>query len=97
RQRCLEPLTMTVGADPQFQRAVRREARLALLEAWHERDAPRGIDAGAVAGLLGIHGKADADAAPVRFAGLLARAHLVEIDRCHRFAQSLGVVARIEV
>ena len=80
RQRGLQPLAVAVRADPQLQPAVGREAGLALLVARHERDAPGGVDAGAVAGLLGVHGKADADAAAVGLAALLALAHLVEAD-----------------
>ena len=97
RQRGLEPLAVAVRADPQFQPAVRREARQRRLVAGHHRDAPRRVDAGAVAGLLGVHGKADADAPAVGLARLLPRAHLGEADGLDRPAQRLGVVAGIEV
>ena len=97
RQRGLQALAVAVRADPQLQAAVGCEAGLALLVAGHERDAPGGIDAGAVPGLLGVHGKADADAAPVGLAALLALAHLVEADGLDRLPQGLGIVAGIEV
>ena len=88
-ERGLEPLPVTVRADPHLEPAVRREARVALLESRHERDAPGGIDAGAVAGLLGVHRKADADATSVRLAFRLARADLVDADRLDRAAAAL--------
>ena len=96
-QRGLQALAVAVRADPQLQPAVGREARLALLVARHERNAPGGIDAGAVPGLLGVHGKADADAPAVGLAALLALAYLVEADRLDRLPQRLGIVAGIEV
>ena len=44
----------TEQADRATPRVVGREARVALLVAGHHRDAPGGIDAGAVAGLLAL-------------------------------------------
>src|SRR5262249_58753675 len=76
--------------------AAGREARLALLVAGHERDAPGGVDAGAVPGLLGIHREPDADASAVRLAALLPRAQRVEPDRRGRAAKRFGIVAGIE-
>ena len=72
RQRRLQALAVAVRADPQLEPAVRREARQRRLVARHERNAPGRIDAGAVAGLLGVHGEADADAAAVGLARFLA-------------------------
>jgi hypothetical protein len=86
-----------VRADPEFQGAVRREAGLALLVSRHEGNAPGSVDAGAVAGLLGVHGKADPDAAAVGLGRALAAAHLVEADGGDGAAQRLGVVAGVEV
>src|SRR5262252_780045 len=93
-QRRFQALAMTVRADPQFEPAIRREARAALLIARYERNSPAGVDAGAVAGLLRIHRDADAEQPPVRFAAPLALANGVETDRLDRPPQCFGVVAR---
>ncbi len=97
RQRRLQSLSVAVGADLQLQCTVRREAGVALLVPRHERNAPGRVHAGAVARLLGVHRKADADAAAVGLALPLACAHAVEADGLDRPAQRLGVVARVEV
>ena len=97
RQRGLEALAVAVRADPELQTAVGREAGQRRLMTRDERDAPRRIDAGAVAGLLGVHGKADADTVAVGLAPPLALAHRVEADGVDGTAQSFGVIAGVEM
>ena len=96
-ERRLQTLAVAVGADPQLKSAVRREARLALLVARHERDAPRRIDARSVAGLLRIHGDADAEQPAVGLAAPLALAQGIAADRVDRLLEGLRIVAGIEV
>ena len=97
RQRRLVPLAVAMRTDAQFQTAIRREACLALFVAGDERNAPRGVDAGAVASLFGVHGEADADAAAIRFGRFLAFADLFQIDRRHRAAQRFRIIAGVEM
>ena len=91
------PWPCYVRADLELQRAVRREAGMALLVARHQRDAPGGVHAGAVAGLLGVHGEADADAAPVGLAARWRSRTLAEADGLDGPAQRLGIVAGVEM
>ena len=77
RQRRLEPLAVRLDADHQDEAAVRQDARGAALEAGDDRGAARGEFGGAVRGLLGKAGKADADQPPVGFAALLPGADLL--------------------
>jgi hypothetical protein len=81
RQRGLQPLAVAVRADPQLEPAVGREAGHAPARGPAPSECPTRIDAGAVAGLLGIHGKADADARPSGSPCRWRCAHLGEADR----------------
>ncbi len=96
-KRRFHALPVAVGTDAQFQAAISRETGLRLLEAGHEGDAPGGIDAGAVARLLRVHGVADADATAVLLALRLARAHRVVAHGLDGHAEGLGVVATVEM
>jgi hypothetical protein len=97
RQRRLQSLAVAVSANSELEPAIRGEARLALLAAWHERNSPSGIDTRSVAGLFRIHCDADAEKPPVWFATLLPFAQRTEPDRIDGLPQGLGIVAGIEV
>ena len=68
RQRRLQPLAVRLDADHQHDAAVGQDARGAAFETGDDRGAARGEFGGAVRGLLGEAGKADADQPPVRLA-----------------------------
>ena len=97
RERRLEPLAVRVRADAKLEHAVGRQARRALLVPRHHRNAPAVIDAGAVRGLLAEDREPHADAAAVRLAPPLPLAPLRNVERAHRAAQRLGVVAAVEI
>src|SRR5215472_13241190 len=97
RQHRLQSLAVAVRTNPEFEPAIGCEARLALLVPRYERNSPAGVDAGAVAGLLRIHGGADAEQPAVGFAMPLAFAQRSEADRIDRLPQCCGIVAGIEV
>ncbi len=78
RQRGFEALAVRLDADHQHDAAVGQDTRGAALETGNDRSAAGGEFGGAVRGLLGKSGKADADEPAVRLAALLARA-----DRRH--------------
>ena len=90
-------LAVRVRANRQFQHAVGIEPCAALLVARHHRNAPAVIHAGAVRGLFAKNRKADADAAAVRFGGLLPGADFVETNRIARHLQHARVVAAVEM
>ncbi|GJE41207.1 hypothetical protein AEGHOMDF_0369 [Methylobacterium soli] len=96
-ERRLQPLPVRVGADPQFEAAIGGEPGAGLLVARHHRDAPAGIDRGAVRGLLAIDREAEADPAPVRLPGLLAGAQSRDVDGREHPGQRLRVVAAVEM
>ena len=97
RERGLVPLAVRVGADAQLEAAVGREARGRLLVPRHHRDAPTGVDRGAVRRLLAEDREADAEQPAVRLARPLTRAHRREVDRRNRAPQALRIVAAVEV
>src|SRR6516164_2520012 len=88
---------MTVGADPELQSAIRREARLTQLMARDERDSPSGIDAGPVSGLLRIHGDSDAQETSVGLAPLLPFAQRNETNSFSRLMQGSRIIAGIKM
>src|SRR5262245_58629517 len=96
-QRGLQALAVTVRADPELERAIRRETSLRLLEARHEGNTPGGVNARAMTGLFRVHGKADAYAPTIGFATALPLTHALEADGVHGPAQGLLIVAGIEV
>ncbi len=93
----LQTLTVGMGADPQFEAAIRGQAGAGLLVAGHHRNAPAGIDRGAVRRLLAVDREAEADPAPIRLALTLAGANRLHIDGFQRAGQGLRVVAAVEV
>ena len=96
-ERRLQALPVRVGADPQFQPAIRGEPGGGLLVARHHRDAPAGIDGGAVRRLLAVDREAEPDPAPVRLPPALPGAHAFRVDRLQGAGQRLRVVAAVEV
>ena len=72
RQGGLQPLAVRLDADHQHHAAVGQDARGAALETGDDRGAARGEFGGAVRGLLGEAGEADADQPPVRLAAVAA-------------------------
>ena len=97
RQRGFQALAVRVHADAQLQTAVGRQPRGRLLVSGHHRDAPAVIDRRAVRRLLAVDREADADPASVRLAAFLPRAHARDVDRRHRAAQRLRIVAAVEM
>ena len=77
RQRRLEPLAVRLDADHQHEAAIGQDARGAALEAGDDRGAARGEFGGAMRGLLGEAGEADADQPAVGLAPLLPLADLL--------------------
>src|SRR5258708_39302192 len=63
-----------------------------LFKAWHERNAPRVIDRGAVRALLAEGGEAEAH----RLALGLPCADGIEVESSHRPAQRFRIVAAVE-
>ena len=81
RQRRLQTLAVRLDADHQHDAAVGQDARGAALETGDDRGAARGEFGGAVRGLLGKAGKADADQPAVRLAPLLPRADRRQVQQ----------------
>ncbi len=96
-QRRLHALPVRMHADPQFEAAVRGEPCRGLLVPRHHRNAPAGIDRGAVRGLLAIDGDADADAAAVSLAPALFGANGIDVDRGERAAHRFRIVTAVEM
>ena len=97
RQAGLHALAVRMHADADLQPAVRRDAPGRLLEAGHHGNAPGGKNLGAVRGLFGIGGEADADQPAIRLALLLALAHGFQVDVFHRAAQAFREIAAVEM
>ena len=79
RQRRLQPLAVRLDADHQDEAAIGQHPRGAALVARDDRGAARGEFGGAVRGLLGKAGKADADQPAVRLAAPLALADRINL------------------
>jgi hypothetical protein len=68
RQSRLQPLTVRLDANHQHHTAIGQDARRATFKSGKDRGAARGEFGGAVRGLLGEAGEADAEEAPIRLA-----------------------------
>ena len=97
RQGRLHALPVGVDADPELEPAVGRHARGRLLMTRHHRNAPTGVDRGAMCALLAIDRKADADETSIRLAALLALPNALKVGRLQRPAQRFGIVAAVEM
>ena len=93
----LQALAVRLGTDAQFEHAIGRETRKALLVAGHHRNAPTVIHGSPVRTLLAINRDADTDFPSIGFADFLPIPPFGQIERGHRPAHRLGVVARVEM
>ncbi len=88
---------MRLDADHQDDAAVGQDARGAALETGDDRGAAGGEFGGAVRGLLGKGGKADADQPPVRARpALLARADRRHVQQLGAQPHALRIIAAVE-
>ncbi|MCY1511677.1 hypothetical protein D9M68_461130 [compost metagenome] len=97
RQRGFQALAMRMRADAQFQGPVGGQSGGGLLVAGDHRDAPPGIDRGAMRGLLTIDRDAHPDQPSVGFAPALARAHRRYVNGFDRQAKRPRIVTAVKV
>ena len=93
RQCRLQPLPDALDSGAHFKPSIRRDPGKHLLI---ER-APLAVGGGAMGGLFGEHGDAEADQPAVRFAAFLPGPDRRKADRLDRLAQKLRIVAAVEM
>jgi hypothetical protein len=97
RQCRLHALAVRMHANPEFEPPVRCHSRGGLFVSRHHRNAPAGIDRGAVRGLFAIDGKANADQAPIGFPMALALAERCDVDCGDGAPHGFRIIAAVEM
>ncbi len=96
-QRRFKTLAVRMHADTEFEAAVRRHPRIGLFKSGHHRNAPAGINRGAMRRLLAIDRDAGADQPPIGLPASLPLPDGGNVDHRHRAPHRLRVITAVEM